>query len=64
MEKFTENFYSQFLCGEQYFTIKEPCHPASLSKWRKTLGKDELKKLFEETDRVWNQIKRYSKEKL
>ena len=33
-----ENPYWQYFCGEEYFQHQLPCHPTSLSYWRKRIG--------------------------
>jgi transposase, IS5 family len=33
-----ENPYWQYLCGERFFQHRLPCHPTSLTKWRKRIG--------------------------
>ena len=33
-----ENPYWQYFCGEEYFQHQLPCHPTSLSQWRKRIG--------------------------
>lgn len=33
-----ENPYWQYFCGEEYFQHQSPCHPTSLSQWRKRIG--------------------------
>ncbi len=33
-----ENPYWQYFCGEEYFQHPMPCHPTSLTYWRKRIG--------------------------
>jgi len=33
-----ENPYWQYFCGEEYFQHQMPCHPTSLTHWRKRIG--------------------------
>jgi IS5 family transposase len=33
-----ENPYWQYFCGEEYFQHQMPCHPTSLTYWRKRIG--------------------------
>ncbi len=33
-----ENPYWQYFCGEAYFQYQTPCHPTSLTYWRKRIG--------------------------
>lgn len=35
-----ENPYWQYFCGEVYFQHKIPCHPTSLTYWRKRIGEE------------------------
>lgn len=37
--QWVENPYWQYFCGEVYFQQSPPCHPTSLTKWRKRMGK-------------------------
>ncbi len=38
VERWVENPYWQYFCGEEYFRHTLPCHPTSLTKWRKRIG--------------------------
>jgi transposase, IS5 family len=38
VEKWVENPYWQYFCGETVFQHELPCHPTSLVKWRKRVG--------------------------
>ena len=44
--KWVENPYWQYFCGEQVFQHELPCHPTSLSKWRKQIGTDGFEQLL------------------
>jgi hypothetical protein len=33
--QFLENPYWQYFCGNEYFEYELPCHPTTLSRWRK-----------------------------
>lgn len=44
-----ENPYWQYFCGYDYLQWKCPIHPSSLSKWRKLLGPQGMRKILEET---------------
>lgn len=35
-----ENPYWQYFCGEEYFQHQMPCHPTSLTYWRKRIGEE------------------------
>lgn len=49
VEKFCENPYWQYFCGFKTFQHKLPCHPTTLSKWRRKVGEDTIEKMLEET---------------
>lgn len=46
VEKWTENPYWQYFCGEQFFQHQLPAHPTSLVKWRKRVGVEGVEKLL------------------
>ena len=50
--RWIENPYWQYFCGEQYMQHKFPIDPSSLSKWRKRLKEVDLEKLLAETINV------------
>lgn len=47
--KFCENPYWQYFCGFETFQHELPCHPSSLSRWRKKVGEKAIEKMLEET---------------
>jgi len=49
VERWVENPYWQYFCGEQFFSHHFPIHPTSMTKWRNRLGKDGVEKLLVET---------------
>jgi IS5 family transposase len=49
VERWVENPYWQYFCGEQFFSHHFPIHPTSMTKWRNRLGKDGVEKLLIET---------------
>jgi len=49
VEKWVENPYWQYFCGEKEFQYTFPCEPTSLVKWRKRIRAEGLEKLLEET---------------
>ena len=49
VERWVENPYWQYFCGEQYFQTDFPIHPTSMTKWRNRLGENNLQKLLETT---------------
>jgi transposase, IS5 family len=48
VQKWIENPYWQYFCGEQLFQHNFPCHPTSLVKWRKRVGVDGIEKLLKQ----------------
>ena len=47
--RFVENPYWQFFCGLEYFTHRLPIDPTTMTRWRKRVGADGMKKLLSET---------------
>lgn len=52
IERWVENPYWQYFCGEQYLQHEFPVDPTSLVKWRKRLKETSSEKLLEEMIRV------------
>lgn len=52
VEKWSENPYWQYFCGEQVFQHDFPCHPTSLVKWRKRVGTEGVEKLLKQVLRT------------
>lgn len=52
IEQFLENAYWQYFCGFEYFQHEFPCDPSSLTRWRKRMGEEGVKKLLAETLRL------------
>lgn len=52
VERWRENPYWQYFCGESFFQTELPLHPTSLGKWRIRVGAEKLKSLIEETIRI------------
>ena len=52
VEGFLENAYWQYFCGFEYFQHEFPCDASSLTRWRKRLGEEGIKKLLSETLRL------------
>jgi len=46
VKKWVENPYWQYFCGCETFQHDLPCHPSSLSKWRKRIGEAGVERLF------------------
>mgnify|MGYP000418654559 CR=1 FL=1 len=49
VERWVENPYWQYFCGEQFFQHEVPIHPTSMTKWRNRLGKKGSEELLIET---------------
>lgn len=49
LERWVENPYWQYFCGEQYLQHKMPIDPSSLSRWRKRLKETDGERLLQET---------------
>jgi transposase, IS5 family len=49
VQRWIENPYYQWFCGCAYFQHELPCDPSSLTRWRKRLGPEGLKKLLAAT---------------
>lgn len=49
VERWVENPYWQYFCGEQFFSHHFPIHPTSMTKWRNRLGRHGVEKLLIET---------------
>lgn len=47
--RWVENPYWQFFCGEKYFQHQLPCHPTSLTKWRKRVGEEGCERMLSKT---------------
>lgn len=47
--KFVENPYWQYFCGYEFFQHAFPIDPSSMTRWRKRVGSDGLKKMLSET---------------
>lgn len=46
VERWVENPYWQYFCGEQYFQYEIPFDPSSFSKWRKRFSEEDLENVF------------------
>jgi IS5 family transposase len=57
IEKWRENPYWQYFCGEKVFQHEFPCHPTSLVKWRKRVGVEGVEKLIKQVLRTATQQK-------
>ena len=49
VERWVENPYWQYFCGEQFFSHHFPIHPTSMTKWHNRLGKKGVEKILVET---------------
>ena len=51
VERWVENPYWQYFCGEEYFQTTCPIHPTLMTKWRNRLDEEDLQKILEATVR-------------
>ena len=49
VNRWVENPYWQYFCGEEYFQTTFPIHPTSMTKWRNRLKDTHLEKLLKAT---------------
>jgi IS5 family transposase len=49
VEKWVQNPYWQYFCGEEYFEHEFPIHPTSMTRWRKKIEKVGAEELLKET---------------
>ena len=49
VQRWAENPYWQYFCGERYFQHELPLNPSSLSRWRKRLGEAGMESLLSAT---------------
>ena len=49
VQKFVENPYYQYFCGNEYFEHSLPIDPSSMTRFRKLIGKKSIEELFRET---------------
>jgi len=49
VNRWVENPYWQYFCGEEWFRHELPIHPSSLSRWRKRIGESGCERLLQET---------------
>jgi transposase, IS5 family len=52
VNKWVENPYWQYFCGEQIFHHDLPCHPTTLVKWRQRVGAEGVEKLLKQVLRT------------
>ena len=57
VDKWVENPYWQYFCGEESFQHDFPCHPTSLVKWRKQVGPEGVEKLLKQALRSAMELK-------
>lgn len=48
-ERWVENPYYQYFCGEEFFRHELPFDRSSITRWRQRMGEDKLKSLVEES---------------
>lgn len=56
-ERWVQNPYYQYLCGEEFFQHKAPFDRSSLTRWRKRMGEERLATLLVETLRIAHEAK-------
>ena len=49
VEKFVENPYYQYFCGNEYFEHRLPIDSSSMTNFRKRMGREAIEELFKET---------------
>lgn len=47
VERWVENSYYQYFCGEAFFKWKFPCHPTDLVLFRKRIGEKGVERIFQ-----------------
>jgi IS5 family transposase len=47
--RWVENPHWQYFCGDTFFRHELPCHPTSLTRWRKRIGEAGCERLLWET---------------
>ena len=47
MERWVENGYYQYFCGEKFFKWKLPCHPTDLVLFRKGIGEKGVERILQ-----------------
>jgi len=48
-ERWVENPYYQFFCGEEFFQHRLPFEHSSMTRWRQRMGEDKLAALVQES---------------
>lgn len=51
-ERWLENPYYQYFCGEEFFQLKLPFDRTSLTRWRQRVGEERLQTLVQQTLRA------------
>jgi IS5 family transposase len=49
VERWMENAYWQYFCGEKYFEYKPPIDPSSMTRWRKKVGVEGAEEMLKAT---------------
>ena len=49
VERWMENAYWQYFCGEKYFEYKPPIDPSSMTRWRKKVGVEGAEEMLKVT---------------
>ena len=48
-DRWVENPYFQFFCGEEFFLHETPFHRSSMTRWRNLMGEVKMKSLLQES---------------
>lgn len=64
VERWIDNPYWQYFCGEEYFQHEPPCDPSSLVRWRQRIGEKGVEFLLGQTVEVAKRAKMLSKHDL
>ena len=56
-ERWAQDMYFQFFCGEEYFQVRMPCDPTNLVRFRQALGESGVEELLATTIAAAAQMK-------
>ena len=57
VERWSENPYWQYFCGEKYFEYRSPIDPTSMTRWRKKVGVEGAEEMLSATIKTALQMK-------
>lgn len=49
LERYSENMFWQYLCGNPFFEYKKPCDTTTIVKWRKKISDEGMEEILSET---------------